>query len=153
MGRLRGCSKQQRQDRENPSPLLSLPTPALQERGIGAFASKYQPQPFDGEDDRWSGSRVFRSCSGRLFGGAGVPRVAQTRPNIHQRPGTRVAEVLCRLSSQGAIELDHVVIMFTRGRVQRLVLKAAEPERLEVRTSLNGNNSREIVRLACDIIH
>ena len=33
-----------------------------QVQGIGAFASKYQPQPFDGEDDRWrEWVRVIRS--------------------------------------------------------------------------------------------
>ena len=39
-----------------------------QQQEIGAFASKYQPQPFEGEDDKlrkWG--RVFRSWSGRSF--------------------------------------------------------------------------------------
>ena len=46
--------------------------PLQQEQGIGAFfASKYQPQPFEGEDDKWrEWARVFRSWSGRFFGGA-----------------------------------------------------------------------------------
>ena len=44
---------------------------ALQpEQGIGAFASKYQPQPFEGEDDKWrTWTGVFRSWSGRFVGG------------------------------------------------------------------------------------
>ena len=42
--------------------------PLQQEQGIGAFASKYQPQPFEGEDDKWrERARVFRKCSGRFF--------------------------------------------------------------------------------------
>ena len=42
--------------------------PLQQEQGIGAFASKYQPQPFEGEDDKWRDwARVFRSWSGRFF--------------------------------------------------------------------------------------
>ena len=45
--------------------------PLQQEQGIGAFASKYQPQPFEGEDDKWrEWARVFRSGFGRFFGGA-----------------------------------------------------------------------------------
>ena len=41
------------------------------EQGIVAFASKYQPHPFKGEDDKWSEwARVVRSWSGRFFGGA-----------------------------------------------------------------------------------
>ena len=41
-------------------------------RGSARFvASKYQPQPFEGEDDKWrEWARVFRSWSGRFFGGA-----------------------------------------------------------------------------------
>ena len=36
--------------------------PLQQEQGIGTFASKYQPQPFEGEDDKWrEWVRVFRS--------------------------------------------------------------------------------------------
>ena len=27
--------------------------PLQHDQGIGAFASKYQPQPFEGEDDKW----------------------------------------------------------------------------------------------------
>ena len=45
--------------------------PLQPEQAIGAFASKYQLQPFEGEDDKcreWA--RVFRSWSGRFFGGA-----------------------------------------------------------------------------------
>ena len=41
--------------------------PLQQQQGIGAFASKYQPRPFEGEDDKlreWV--PVFRN----LFGGA-----------------------------------------------------------------------------------
>ena len=29
------------------------PVPLQQEQGIDAFASKYQPQPLEGEDDKW----------------------------------------------------------------------------------------------------
>ena len=44
---------------------------ALQpEQRIGAFASKHQPQPFEGEDDKWRAwAGVFRSWSGRFVGG------------------------------------------------------------------------------------
>ena len=40
-------------------------------KGIGAFASKYEPQPSEGEDDKWrEWARVCRSWSGRFFCGA-----------------------------------------------------------------------------------
>ena len=37
--------------------------PLQQEQGIGAFASKYQPQPFEGEDDDfwWCAGRNLRT--------------------------------------------------------------------------------------------
>ena len=42
--------------------------PKRQGQGIGAFASKYQPQPFKSEDDKWrEWVRVLRSWSGRFF--------------------------------------------------------------------------------------
>ena len=45
--------------------------PLQQEQGIGAFASKCPPQPFEGEYDKWRDwARDFRSWSGRFFGGA-----------------------------------------------------------------------------------
>ena len=45
--------------------------PKEQEQEIGEFASKYQPQPFEGEDDKWrEWVRVFRSWSGRFFSSA-----------------------------------------------------------------------------------
>ena len=43
--------------------------PLQQEQRMCAFVSKYQPQPFDGKDDKWrEWSRVFRSWSGRFVG-------------------------------------------------------------------------------------
>ena len=46
--------------------------PPQQEQGIGTFASKYQPQPCEGEAYKWreNGLGFFRSWSGRFFGGA-----------------------------------------------------------------------------------
>ena len=49
----------------------SRPAPTQLEQGVGAFASKYQPKPFDCEDDRWRGwVRMCHNWSGRFFGGA-----------------------------------------------------------------------------------
>ena len=43
----------------------SVAVPLQQEQEIGAFASKYQPQPCEGEGDKWRDwARVFRSWSG-----------------------------------------------------------------------------------------
>ena len=106
--------------------------PLEQEQGIGAFASKYQPQLFKGENDKWrEQARVLRSCSGRFFGGA--------LAEIHEHVGGHrndSATILDRSFDAGLLrnistELYHVLIMLTRGRAQRLVLKAAEPEGLE----------------------
>ena len=50
--------------------------PLQQEQGIGAFASKYQPQPFEGEDDKWrEWARIFRSWSGRFFSGGALAEI------------------------------------------------------------------------------
>ena len=39
-----------------------------QEQGIGALASKYRPQSFEGEDDKWrEWARFFRRWSGRFL--------------------------------------------------------------------------------------
>ena len=47
------------------------PAPTHLEQGTVAFEKKYQPQPFDGEDDRWRArARVGHSWSGRFLGGA-----------------------------------------------------------------------------------
>ena len=90
--------------------------PKQQEQGIGAFASVYQPHPFEGEDDKWRDwARVFRSWSGRFFGDLALTSLGFD------------AGLVRNISK----ELYHVLIMLTRGRAQRLVLKAAEPEGLE----------------------
>ena len=105
-----------------------------QEQGIGAFASKYQPQPFECEDDKWrEWARVFRSWSGRFFGGT----LAEIYEHVegHQNDSATILH-LARTSLRFdagllrniSTELYHVLIMLTRGRAQRLVLKAAEPE-------------------------
>ena len=42
--------------------------PLQQEQGIGTFASKYQPQPFEGEDDKWrEWARVFSQFVWTIF--------------------------------------------------------------------------------------
>ena len=106
----------------------SAAVPLQPEQGIGAFASKYQPQPFEGEDDKW---RVFRSWSGRFFGGAG-------HAEAHRDDSATIIDLALTtwrfdagLLRNIPTELCHVLIMLTRGRAQRLVLKAAEPEGLD----------------------
>ena len=111
--------------------------PPQQEQRIGAFASKYQPQPFEGEDDKWrEWARVFRSWSGRFFGGA----LAETYEHVqgHRNDSTTILDLTLSSLRFDAVllrnissELHHVMIMLMRGRAQRLVLKAAEPEALE----------------------
>ena len=116
--------------------------PLQQEQGIGAFASKYQPQPFKGEDDKWrEWARVFRSWSGRVFGGA----LAEIYEHVegHRNDSATIVDLALTSLRFGAgllrnisTELCHVLIMLTRGRAPRWVLKAAEPEGLEANRSL-----------------
>ena len=111
--------------------------PLQQEQWIGAFTSKYQPQPFEGEDDKWrEWARVFRSWSRRCFGGA----LAEIYEHVEgHRNGSATILDLALTSSRFdagllrniSTELAHVLIMLTRGRAQRLVLKAVESEELE----------------------
>ena len=111
--------------------------PLQQEQGIGAFAPKWQPQPFEGEDDKWrEWARVFRRWSGRFFGGA----LAEIDEHVegHRNDSATILDLaLTSLRIDAGLlrnistELYHVLIMLTRGRAQRLVLKAAEPEGLE----------------------
>ena len=85
--------------------------PLQQVQEIGAFASKYQPRQFEGGSGDWRGwARDFLGWSGPCFWWcAGRNRFATFPTDPY-----------------------HVLIMLTRGRAQWLVLKAAEPEGLEV---------------------
>ena len=103
-----------------------------QEQGIGAFALKYQPSPFEDEDDKWKEwTRVFRSWSGPFFVGAEIYDHIESHRNdsgtIQDLTLTSLrfdAGLICNIST----ELYHVLIMSTRRRAQRLVLKAKELE-------------------------
>ena len=81
-------------------------------------------------------ARVFRSWSGRCFGGA----LAEIYEHIegHRNDTASILDLALTSLRFGAgllrnisTKLHHVLIMLTRGRAQRLVLKAAEPEVLE----------------------
>ena len=107
-----------------------------QEWGIGAFASKYQPQPFEGEDDKWKDwARVFRSWSGRFYEG----KLAEVYDHIdaHRNDAALISDLEISMAYDTdvvrimATELYHVLIMLTRGKAQKLVLKAGEREGLE----------------------
>ena len=111
--------------------------PLHQEQGIGATASKYQPQPFKGEDEKWrEWDRVFRGWSGRFFGGA-LAEIDEHREGHCNDSATILDLALASLRFHARLlrnicrELYHVLIMLTRGRAQRLVLKAPESEGLE----------------------
>ena len=103
-----------------------------QERGIGAFESKYQPQPFEGEDDKW---RVFRSWSGRFL--VALAQIYEHAEGHRDDSATIIDLALptwrfdAGLLRNISTDLCHVLSMSTRGRAQRLVLKAAELEGLE----------------------
>ena len=111
--------------------------PVQQEQEIGAVASKRQLHPFEGDDDKWrERARVFRSCSGRFFGGALAEIYEQVEG--HRNDSAIILDLTLSSSRFDAgllrnvsTELCHVLIMLTEGRSQELVLKAAEPEGLE----------------------
>ena len=83
-----------------------------------------------------NGGRVFCSWSGGFFSGA----LAEIYEHIegHRNDSATILDLaLTPLRFDAALlrnfstELYHVLIMLTRGRAQRLVLKAKEPEELE----------------------
>ena len=124
----RDHNKLERKEREKGA------APLQQEQGIGAYGSKYQPQPFEGEDDKWrEWARVLRSGSGRIFRGA-LAEVVEGHRNepatINDRALTTV-RIDTGLVCNTCTEQYHVLIMLTRGRAQWLVLKAAELEALD----------------------
>ena len=107
------------------------------ESGIGSFASKYQPPSFEGEDEKWKEwARVFRSWSGRFYDGelGVVYEHVESKRNepagISDLPLSLVSGREEKLRAM-ASELYHVLVMLTRGRAQKLVLKAGEPEGFE----------------------
>ena len=104
------------------------------ESGIGSFASKYQPPSFEGEDEKWKEwARVFRSWSGRFYDGElGVvyDHIESKRNEpvgIGDLPLSLVSGREEKLRAM-AFEIFHVLVMLTRGRAQKLVLKAAESD-------------------------
>ena len=123
---------------------------------IRAFASRYQPQPFEGEDDKWrEWARVFRSWSGRFFGGA-LAEIYEHVEGHRDDSATILDLALTSLRFDSGLlrnmstELSHLLIMLTRGRAQRLVLKAPEPEGLQayrlpstIQTNFNSHDSFE----------
>ena len=91
-------------------------------RRATATGSKYQPQPFEGEDDKWrEWARVFRSWSGRFFGGA-LAEIYEHAEGPRGDSATIVDLALTSLRFDAgllrdiSIELYHVLIMLTRGR-------------------------------------
>ena len=99
----------------------------------GASLSRSRARTSSGERE-WA--RVFRSWSVRLFGGA----LAEIYEHVEGRRDDSATNFDLTLSSlrfaAGLLRnistaLYRVLIMLTRGRAQRLVLKAAEPEGLE----------------------
>ena len=96
--------------------------PLQQEQGIGAFASKYQPQPFEGEDDKWrEWARVLRSWAGRLFGGA-LAEIFEHVEGHRNDSATILYQALTSLRFDAGLlsniskELCHLLILLTRGR-------------------------------------
>ena len=105
--------------------------------GFGAFAARYQPENFNGEDTGWRDwSRVFRTWAGRLQRG----RVQEIIRSVEARPGEEatVAELDLRLEDWASSELksvaadfSHALILFCKGKALKIVLTNQEREGFE----------------------
>ena len=96
--------------------------------GFGAFAARYQPESFSGEDSGWRDwSRVFRTSAGRF-------QRRQARPG-HD---ATVTELDMRLDVWPSVELKsvaadfyHELILFCKGKALKIVLTNKECEGFE----------------------
>ena len=105
--------------------------------GFGAFAARYQPENFNGEDTVWRDwSRVFRTCAGRFQRG----RVQEIIRSVEARLGDEatVAELDIRLGDWRSAELksvaadfNHALILFCKGKALKIVLTNKEGEGIE----------------------
>ena len=96
--------------------------------GFGAFAARYQPENFNGEDTGWRDwSRVFRNSAGRFQRG----RVQEIIRSVEARPGDEatVAGLDLRLEDWASTELKsvaadfyHALILFCKGKTLKIVL-------------------------------
>ena len=104
--------------------------------GFGAFAARYQPGSFSGEDTAWRDwSRVFRTWAGRFQRG----RVQEVTRTAEARPGEEatVTELDLRLEEWASAELKriaadcyHALILFCKGKALKVVLTNTEGEGL-----------------------
>ena len=87
--------------------------------GFGAFAARYQPESFSGEDTGWRGwSWVFRTSAGRF-------QRRQARPG----DDATVTELDLRLDDWASVELRsvaadiwHELTLFCKGKALKIVL-------------------------------
>ena len=102
--------------------------------GFGAFAARYQPENFIGEDIGWRDwSRVFRTWAERFQRG----RVQEIIRSVEARPGDEatVAELDVRLEDWASAELKsvtadfyHALILFCKGKALKIFLTNNEGE-------------------------
>ena len=114
--------------------------------GFGAFAARYQPEKFNGEDTGWRDwCRVFRTWAGRFQ----RRRVLEIIRSVEARPGDEatVAELDLRLEEWASAELKsvaadfyHALILFCRGRALKFVLTNKEGEGFEAWRALVKKN-------------
>ena len=105
--------------------------------GFGAFAARYQPENFNGEDIGWRDwSRVFRTWAGRFQRG----RVQEIISSVEARPGDEatVPELDIRLEDWESAELEsvaadfyHALTLFCKGKALKIVLTNKEGEGFE----------------------
>ena len=101
--------------------------------GFGAFAARYQPENFSGDDTGWrDSSRVFRTWAGRFQPG----RVQEIIRSVEARPGDEaiVTELDLRLEEWASAELKsvaadfyHARVLFCKEKALKLVLTNKEP--------------------------
>ena len=105
--------------------------------GFGAFAVRFQPENFNGEDTGWRyWSRECRTWAGRFQRG----RVQEITISAEARPGDEafVAELGLRLEERASAELKsvaadfyHALILFSKGKALKIVLTNKEAEGFE----------------------
>ena len=110
--------------------------------GFGAFAERYQPENFSGEDTGWRDwSRVFRTWVRRFQRG----RVYEIIRSVEARLGDEatVTELDLRLDDWASAELKsvaaefyHALILLCKGKAFKIVLTNKEGERFEPWRSL-----------------
>ena len=102
--------------------------------GFGAFAARWQPENFNGEDTGWRDwSRVFRTWAGRFQRGRvqEIIRSVEARPPIVTELDLRLEDCASAELKSVAADFSHALILFCKGISLKIVLTNKEGEGFE----------------------